>query len=107
MITIKELKKRGYKIFDPADYLDNEEIVAEYLSAAAEDANPDVFIAALGDVARARGMGKVAKKAGLGRESLYKTLSAGAHPRFETVSAVMHALGVKFAVTSVTGGNTG
>lgn len=90
----------GYAIFDPADYLDNEEIIAEYLTAAAEDSNPKVFLAALGDVARARGMGKVAKKSGLGRESLYKALSAGSHPRFETISAVMHALGVKFAVQS-------
>jgi len=46
-------------------------------------------------------MGKVAKKAGLGRESLYKALSHGSHPRFETISAVMQALGVKFSVTPI------
>jgi probable addiction module antidote protein len=91
-------KKTTYKAFDAAEYLDNDLVVAEYLSTAAEDPNPDVFIAALGDVAKARGMAQIAKDAGLGRESLYKTLSAGAHPRFETINSVLHALGVKFAV---------
>lgn len=94
----KRLKKLGYKIFDASDYLTSEKMITEYLSAASEDPNPEVFIAALGDVAKARGMGKVAKKAGLGRESLYKTFSKGSHPRFETISAVMHALGIKFSV---------
>jgi probable addiction module antidote protein len=62
--------------------------------------NPDVFIAAIGDVAKARGMAQIAKDAGLGRESLYKALSAGAHPRYETINAVLRALGVKFAVVA-------
>ena len=86
--------------FDIADYLDNDDVIAEYLTAAAEDANPDVFRAALGDVARARGMARIANDSGLGRESLYKALSPGSHPRFETVNAVLRALGVKFAVVS-------
>jgi probable addiction module antidote protein len=89
-----------YAPFDAADYLDNDAVIAEYLTAAIEDSNPDVFFKALGDVARARGMGQVAKETGLGRESLYKALSAGAHPRYETVNAVLRALGVKFAVVS-------
>jgi probable addiction module antidote protein len=59
--------KSSFAPFDPADYLDDLEVIAEYLSAAAEDPNPDVFIAALGDVARARGMAHVAKESGLGR----------------------------------------
>jgi probable addiction module antidote protein len=84
--------------FDAADYLDSDATIAEYLTAAAEDPNTDVFLAALGDVAKARGMARIAKETGLGRESLYKALSAGAHPRFETVNAVLHALGVKFAI---------
>lgn len=90
--------KTTYKTFDAADYLDNDAVIAEYLSAAAEDPNPDVFVAALGDVAKARGMAQIAKEAGLGRESLYKALSAGAHPRFETIHAVLEALGAKFTV---------
>ena len=91
-------KKTTYKAFDAAQYLDNDAVIVEYLSAAAEDPNPDVFVAALGDVAKARGMAQIAKESGLGRESLYKALSAGAHPRYETVSAVLRALGVKFNV---------
>jgi probable addiction module antidote protein len=89
-----------YAPFDAADYLDSEAVIAEYLTAAAEDANPDVFLIALGDVARARGMAQIAKASGLGRESLYKALSAGAHPRHETISAILRALGVKFAVVA-------
>jgi len=89
-----------YRPFDAADYLDNDEVIAEYLSAAVEDPDPDVFLAALGDVAKARGMAQIAKDAGLGRESLYKALNTGAHPRYETISAVMRALGVKFAVVA-------
>ena len=92
--------KTIYKPLDRASYLDNDEVIAEYLSAAAEDANPEVFLAALGDVAKARGIAQIAKDAGLGRESLYKPLSAGAHPRFETSHSVLHALGVKFAVVA-------
>ena len=67
-----------YAPFDAAAYLDGDEVIAEYLTAAAEDPNPEVFLAALGDVAKARGMAQIAKDAGLGRESLYKALSAGA-----------------------------
>lgn len=93
--------KRVYAPFDAAAYLDNDEVIAEYLSAAAQDTNPDVFIAALSDVAKARGVAQIAKAAGLGRESLYKALDAGAHPRYETVNAVLHALGVRFRVAPV------
>jgi probable addiction module antidote protein len=89
-----------YALFDASNYLDNDEIIAEYLSAAMEDPNPDVFLATLGDVTKARGMAQIARDAGLGRESLYKALSAGAHPRYETISAVLRALGVKLAVVA-------
>ncbi len=89
-----------YAPFDAADYLDNDTVVAEYLTAAIVDPNPDVFLAALGDVAKARGMAQIAEDSGLGRESLYKALSAGAHPRYETISAVLRALGVKLAVVT-------
>ena len=91
----------GYTIFDASKHLTSETIIAEYLSAAAEDPNPDVFILALGDVAKARGMAKIAKKAGLGRESLYKALKTGAHPRYETIAAIMRALGVKLTFESI------
>ena len=71
-----------YAPFDVSDYLDNDEMIAEYLTAAAEDDNPDVLLLALANVAKAQGMAKVAKAAGLGRESLYKALAPGSHPRF-------------------------
>ena len=79
--------------FDVADYLDNEETVAAYLSAALEDPDPDAFLVAVEAVARARGMTQLAKDSGLGRESLYKALSPGAKPRYETVMKVVRALG--------------
>lgn len=87
-----------YSTFDASNYLDNEEVVAEYLTAAAEDENPDVLLRALSEVAKARGMSQVAAAAGLGRESLYKALAPGSHPRFETISAVLRALNVRLAV---------
>jgi probable addiction module antidote protein len=88
----------SYATFDISDYLDNDEVVAEYLTAASQDANPDVLLAALSHVAKAKGMTQVAKDSGLGRESLYKALAPGSHPRFETISAVLRALNVRLAV---------
>ena len=61
--------------FDPSAFLDDDQVVAEYLTAALEDDTPDVFLAALGHVAKARGMSAIAERAGLGRESLYKALA--------------------------------
>jgi len=84
--------------FDAADYLTDEATIAEYLTAALEDPNPDLFLVAVNDVARARGMTQLAKDTGLGRESLYKALAPGAKPRFETVMKVVRALGVKLHV---------
>ncbi|CCF96343.1 putative addiction module antidote protein [Ralstonia solanacearum] len=89
----------AYAPFDTAAYLDSEETIAEFLAAAMDDPNPDVFLAALGAVARARGIAKVAADAGLGRESLYKAISPGAHPRYETVRKIVRALGVRLNVT--------
>jgi len=86
--------------FDASAYLDSEELIAEYLNAALEDDNLDVFLATVGNVAKARGMSIVAKSAGLGRESLYKALAPGAKPRYDTIIKVLHSLGVKLAITS-------
>jgi probable addiction module antidote protein len=84
--------------FDPSAYLESDEMIAEYLTVAAADSDPDIFLAALGDVAKARGMTEISRETGLGRESLYKALNAGAHPRYETISAVLQALGMKIAI---------
>lgn len=84
--------------FDASDYLDNEETIAEFLSAALEDENPEVFLAAIATVAKARGIAAIASSAGLGRESLYKALAPGAKPRYETIMKALHGLGVKLSV---------
>ena len=86
--------------FDASADLDNDEIVAEYLTAALEDGNPDVFLAAVGNVAKARGMSAIAESSGLGRESLYKAFAPGAEPRYDTVLKVLQSLGVKLNVTA-------
>ncbi|MEO6264766.1 MAG: addiction module antidote protein, partial [Luteimonas sp.] len=62
---------KNLSAFDASDYLDNEKVIAEYLNAALEDDNPSVFLQAVADVAKSRGMAKLAKDTGLGRESLY------------------------------------
>jgi probable addiction module antidote protein len=95
----KRKKRLTIAPFDAADYLDNEEVIAEYLAAALEDPNPDVFLHAVGDVAKARGISKVAKDAGLGRESLYKALAPGAKIRYATVRKLLDSLGVRLTVT--------
>ena len=95
-----KMKKPKLEPFDASDYLDSEEAIAEYLTAALENPDPDAFLGAVRDVARARGISSVAATAGLGRESLYKTLRPGAQPRFETVRRLLGALGVKLDVAS-------
>ena len=80
--------------FDAADYLTDDESIAEYLTAALEDPNPEVFLVAVKGVARARGMAQLAKDTGLGRESLHKALSPGAKPRYDTVLKVVRALSI-------------
>lgn len=85
--------------FDASEFLDDEKIIAEYLTAALDDPNPEVFLLAVANVAKARGIVKVAQDSGLGLESLYKTLAPGAKPRYETVRKLLAALGVKPMVT--------
>lgn len=83
--------------FDAARYLTDDEAVAEYMTAVLDTEDTELFLLALSDVARAKGMAQVAKDAGLGRESLYKALAPGAKPRLETILKVARALGVKFS----------
>ena len=92
------------RVFDAAEYLDSEATIAEYLNAALEDGNPEVFLQAIADVAKARGMTQLAKDAGLGRESLYKALAPGAKPRYDTVLKLMRALGVELHAAPVQAG---
>jgi probable addiction module antidote protein len=94
-------KKAKLAPFDAARYLTDDAAIAEYMNAALETGDTDLLLLALGDVARARGMAQVAKNAGLGRESLYKALTPGAQPRFDTVVKVARALGVRLGVQPV------
>jgi probable addiction module antidote protein len=95
----KKPRKRVLSSFDAAEFLDSEETIAEYLNAAKKKSDPDVFLGALSEVARAKRIAVIAEKSSLGRESLYKALRPGAAPRFETIRKVIDALGVeaKFA----------
>ena len=81
--------------WDPADHLETNDDIVAYLEAALEDGDPALVAAALGDIARAKGMTQVAKDAGLGRESLYKALSPAGNPEFATILKVVSALGLK------------
>ncbi|MDP3113090.1 MAG: putative addiction module antidote protein [Thermodesulfovibrionales bacterium] len=84
--------------WDAAEHLKTKEDMAAYLEAAIEDGNPVVISAAIGDIARAKGMSQIARETGLGRESLYKALSPGGNPEFATILKVVRALGLKFHV---------
>ncbi|MCG1042497.1 putative addiction module antidote protein [Mycetohabitans sp. B8] len=84
--------------FDVSEHLDSEEMIAAYLNAAIAEGDPDLLTAAISDIAKARGIAKVAETAGLGRESIYKTLSPGSKPRYETIVKLLHALGLRLAV---------
>jgi len=79
--------------FNPVEFLQNDAEISQYLSQAYEDANPDVFVIALGNVVKARGVSNVAREAGLNRESLYKIFSGKAKPQWGTIHALMHTLG--------------
>ncbi len=91
------LKLRQFEI---SEHLDDDEVIAEFLTAALENPDPDVFVSAVGHVAKARGMTNVAERTGLGRESLYEAFAPGAKPRYETVIKVLQSLGVRLQVAA-------
>lgn len=86
------------KAWDASEYLKTEQDIIDYLDAAAETGDPALMQAAIGDVAKARGMGQIAKEAGVGRESLYKSLSKDGNPSFATILKVVHALGGRISI---------
>lgn len=92
MVTIKN--------WDASEYFKTEQDIIEYLDAAAETGDPALLQAAIGDVAKARGMGQIAKEVGVGRESLYKSLSRDGNPSFQTILKVIHALGGRISIQS-------
>jgi len=86
------------RVWDPAEHLRSKADIVAYLEAALEDGDPAVAAAALGDIARAKGMADIARKSGMGRESLYKALSREGNPEFATILKVVRALGLKLSV---------
>lgn len=94
---MKEVKSRPW---DAVEYLKSEEDMVAYLEAALEQDDPSLIAAALGDIARAKGMTKIALETGLGRESLYKALSPEGNPEFATILKVIRALGLQLHATT-------
>lgn len=93
--TMKKAKK-----WDASEYLETEADIAAYLNAALEDGDASVIAAALGDIARAKGMTQLAKETGITRDGLYKALSPTGNPSFDTVQKVIKAFGLKFDVAA-------
>ncbi|WP_028298659.1 addiction module antidote protein [Olivibacter sitiensis] len=88
--------------FDIADYLDSNEMIAEYLNTVLEEGNDSEIITAIGHIAKAIGMTKIAEETGLSRPSLYKALSDGAKPQFSTIMKVLKAVGGQIKVNPTT-----
>ena len=97
----KKIRIADLPEFDPAEHLKSEADVAAYLTAIMEENNPALLAAALGDIARARGMSEIAKTSGITREALYKALRPNAQPRFDTISRVCEALGVRLVAQPI------
>jgi probable addiction module antidote protein len=92
--------KRMTRQWDPADALGTRKQIAAYLDAVLADGDPALLKAALGDIARSKGMSEIAEATGLGRTSLYKSLSKNGNPEFETVAKVLRALGLRLRVAA-------
>lgn len=94
-ITLADLEGLELVEFDPAEYITSDEAAAAYITQALETNDAAVFAAAIGDVARARGMAEIARASGLAREGLYKALRPNSQPRMETLTRVLGALNVR------------
>ena len=94
----KKTKIADLPLFDVTEHLTDDQAIAEYLSIVLEENDPAALAEALGDIARARGMTEIAKASGLAREALYKALRPSSQPRFDTISRVCDALGLKLSV---------
>jgi len=81
------------KPFNPVEFMENNEEISKYLTDAYDDENPDVFVIALGNVVKVKGVTEVARQSGLNRESLYKIFSGKSKPQWGTIHTLMHALG--------------
>jgi probable addiction module antidote protein len=95
------MAKTQTQLWDAANHLETKENIAAYLEAALEDGDPTLIAAALGDIARSKGMTQISRDTGLGRESLYKALSVEGNPEFATILKVFRALGLRLQVTTI------
>jgi probable addiction module antidote protein len=86
------------KKWDASEYLDSPEMIQEYLKAAFEDGNSEVLMAAIGNVAKAKGMSDIARQTNLSRQNLYKAFSSNGLPKFDTVKKVVEALGCRLSI---------
>ena len=86
--------------FDISDYLDSNEMIAEYLNSVLEEGNDTEMVTAIGHIAKAIGMTKIAEETGMSRPSLYKALSEGANPQFSTIMKVLKAIGGQIQINS-------
>lgn len=97
----RKIKIADLPEFDMAEHLPDEQAIAEYLTVVLEENDPAALANALGTIARARGMSEIAKSSGITREALYKALRPNASPRFETISKVCAALGVRLVAQPI------
>ncbi|NJL51314.1 MAG: putative addiction module antidote protein [Hydrococcus sp. SU_1_0] len=95
------MAKTQTQLWDAANHLETKEDIAAYLEAALEDGDSALIAAALGDIARSKGMTQISRDTGLGRESLYKALSVEGNPEFATILKVFRALGLRLQVTTI------
>ena len=93
------------RIWDPAEHLITDEDIATSLEATLQEGDSALVAAALGDIARAKGMSQIARDAGLGRESLYKALSVDGNPEFATIMKVISALGLRLHASPAQAGS--
>ncbi|MCI1634782.1 addiction module antidote protein [Bifidobacterium sp.] len=89
------------RTWDVSEHLDSEEAIAAYLNAAIDDGDPTLIQAALGDIAKAKGMSQIARESGMGRQSLYKSLDEDGNPSFTTIINVAKALGLKLTFATI------
>ncbi|MGH8279844.1 MAG: addiction module antidote protein [Gammaproteobacteria bacterium] len=100
-MNMKAKAKHKLVRFDMAEFLNSPQATAEYLTQVLADGEPDELLRALGHIAKARGMARIAADAGMGRESLYKALAPGAHPRYDTILKVARSLGVRLTAQPI------
>lgn len=105
-MATKRRVKETFSRWDAAEYMKSDQDMAAYLKACLDESpdDPGLVIAAIGDIARARGMVQLAKETGLTREGLYKALSKNGNPSLGTVLKVLKALGLKFTPQVAKGG---